>query len=211
MKIWGSSITKKVVMSLSGLFLILFLLVHLVANMLIFGGEELYNEMTHFMNNNPLIQIMVPVLALGFIVHITWASVITLRNMKARPVGYKKQAPCNSSKWESRNMYVLGVLVLGGLAFHLSDFWFKIQFRDVANDFELVKASFATPWITVLYCVWIVALWFHLRHGFWSAFQTVGLDNQKWICRWKFLANIYAAVVCLGFLSIPLSVIFNVI
>ncbi len=208
-KLWSSSIGKKLVMSLSGLFLIVFLLVHLVANLLFFGGEELYNEMTHFMNTNPIIQIMVPVLALGFVVHIAWATVITLKNQTARPVKYDKQNAAASSTWESRNMYVLGVIVFGVLAFHLSDFWYRIQFTEVPSDYDMVVGSFSKLWVSVLYIVWVIALWFHLRHGFWSAFQTVGLNNQLWIKRWKFVADVYAFIIAVGFISIPLSVLID--
>lgn len=211
-KLWSSSIGKKLVMSLSGLFLIIFLLVHLVANMMYFGGEEAYNAMCHFMSS-PIIVIMVPVLALGFVVHIAWASVITLRNQTARPVKYNKTNLAASSVWESRNMYVLGIIVLGVLVWHLCDFWAQMQLQifiggqEVASPYLLVIEKFSNPCISLLYIVWIVALWFHLRHGFWSAFQTVGLNNQIWIKRWKCIANIYAFVIAVGFISIPVSVL----
>lgn len=211
-KLWSSSIGKKLVMSLSGLFLIIFLLVHLIANMMYFGGEEAYNAMCHFMSS-PIIVIMVPVLALGFVVHIAWASVITLHNQTARPVKYNKTNLAASSVWESRNMYALGIIVLGVLVWHLCDFWAQMQLQtflggqEVASPYLLVIEKFSNPGISLLYIVWIVALWFHLRHGFWSAFQTVGLNNQIWIKRWKCIANIYAFVIAVGFISIPVSVL----
>lgn len=211
-KLWSSSIGKKLVMSISGLFLIVFLLVHLVANMMYFGGEEAYNAMCHFMSS-PIIIIMVPVLALGFVVHIIWASIITIRNQTARPVKYNKTNLAASSAWESRNMYILGIIVLGVLGWHLVDFWAKMQLQvfigaeEVASPYKLVEATFSSPCISLLYIVWIIALWFHLRHGFWSAFQTVGLNNQLWIQRWKCVANIYAFVIAVGFISIPVSVL----
>lgn len=211
--LWSSSIGKKLVMSLSGLFLIVFLLVHLVANLFFYGGEDAYNAMCEFMDTNPLIKIMVPVLAAGFVIHIAWATVITLKNQTARPVKYKTQDLSKSSAWESRNMYVLGIIVLGVLAWHLNDFWANMQLQHfiggeaVANPYELLVTTFANPVIAVLYILWIVALWFHLRHGFWSAFQTVGLDNQIWIGRWKCVAKVYAFVVAAGFISIPLAVL----
>lgn len=213
-QLWSSSIGKKLVMSLSGLFLIIFLLVHLIANLLFFGGEESYNGMCHFMDTNPLIQIMVPVLALGFVIHIVWASFITLKNQTARPVKYKVQDLSKSSTWESRNMYILGLIVLGVLAWHLTDFWAEMQLKHwmgeatVASPYALLLETFSNPIISVLYMVWIVALWFHLRHGFWSAFQTVGLNNQIWIKRWKCVASVYALVIAVGFISIPVYVLF---
>ena len=213
--IWFSSIGKKLVMSISGLFLIVFLLVHLTANLFYFGGEEAYNAMCHFMDTNPVILIMVPVLALGFMVHIFWASWITLANRFARPVKYKKFDAPALSKWESRNMYILGIIVLGVLAWHLSDFWWNMQLKHfigaeaTANPYALLVQTFSNPCVSALYIVWIVALWFHLNHGFWAAFQTVGLNNQTWIKRWKFVAKVYAFVVAIGFISIPVAVLIS--
>lgn len=212
-KLWSSSIGKKLVMSLSGLFLLVFLLVHLVANLFFYGGEDAYNAMCEFMDTNPVIRVMVPVLALGFIIHIVWATVITLKNQTARPVKYKVQDLSKSSTWESRNMYILGIIILGILAWHLTDFWAHMQLQHfiggeaVASPYELLVQTFANPVIAVLYIVWIIALWFHLRHGFWSAFQTIGLDNQIWIKRWQCAAKVYAFIVAVGFISIPVAVL----
>ena len=213
--IWFSSIGKKLVMSISGLFLIVFLLVHLIANLFYFGGEEAYNAMCHFMDTNPVVLIMVPVLALGFMVHIAWATVITLMNRLARPVKYKTQSAPSLSKWESRNMYILGLIVLGALAWHLSHFWWNMQFQHfigaeaVSNPYSLLVQTFSNPCISVLYMVWVVALWFHLNHGFWAALHSVGLNNQIWMKRWKFLAKIYSFVIAIGFISIPVAVLIS--
>lgn len=212
-KLWSSSIGKKLVMSLSGLFLVIFLLVHLAANLFFYGGPEAYDAMCAFMDTNPFIRVMVPVLALGFIIHIAWATVITLKNQTARPVKYKVQNLSKSSAWESRNMYVLGIIVLGILVWHLSDFWADMQLQHfiggeaVASPYALLVQTFANPVISILYIIWIIALWFHLRHGFWSAFQTIGLDNQIWIKRWKCVAKVYAFIVAVGFISIPVAVL----
>lgn len=214
-KLWSSSIGKKLVMSLSGLFLLVFLLVHLAANLFYYGGQEAYNAMCGFMDTNPFIKIMVPVLALGFVVHIAWATVITWQNRSARPVKYKVQNLGKSSTWESRNMYVLGIVVLGILAWHLSDFWAEMQLQHfvgghpTTDSYGLLVATFSNPVISILYIVWIIALWFHLRHGFWSAFQTIGLDNQVWIRRWKCAARVYALIVAAGFISIPVAVLIS--
>ena len=209
-KLLCSSIGKKLVMSLSGLFLIVFLVIHLIANLMMFGGEESYNAMAHFMDTNPLIMIMVPVLAAGFIIHIAYAFTLTLKNRSARPVGYDKQDLSKSSTWESRNMFILGLVVLGVLFFHLWDFWAKMQLQHfiggvtAENPYELVMTSLSNPIFAAVYIAWIWALWFHLRHGFWSAFQTIGLNNQRWIKRWKCVAAIYAIVIALGYTSMPL-------
>ena len=208
-----SSIGKKIVMSLSGLFLIVFLLVHLGANCFIYGGEEAYNLMCEFMDTNPFIKIMVPVLALGFMIHIIYAFIITLRNRKGRPIRYAVEEAKGTSTWESRNMFVLGIIVLGVLFMHLFDFWANMQLQHfiggspVASPFELVIAKFTNPIFVIIYVIWCTALWFHLRHGFWSAFQTVGLNNQKWLVRWKCAAKVYALIVALGFAIIPIYVL----
>ena len=213
--LFTSSIGKKLVMSLSGLFLIVFLLVHLGANLTIFGGEEAYNAMCNFMDTNIFIRIMVPVLAAGFIIHILYAFILTLKNRTARPVRYSVQNLSKSSEWESRNMFVLGIIILGFLFIHLFDFWSQMQLQHfiggtpTSNPYELVVDKFSNVVFVCIYIIWIWALWFHLRHGFWSAFHTIGLDNQIWIKRWKCIANIYAFVVAIGFTIIPLYVVFQ--
>ncbi|MFI3314974.1 MAG: succinate dehydrogenase cytochrome b subunit [Rikenellaceae bacterium] len=214
--LFNSSIGKKLVMSISGLFLIVFILVHLVANLMIFGGEESYNLMCEFMDTNPLIKIMVPVLAAGFLVHIIYAFVVTLRNRGARPVNYAVQDLSKSSTWESRNMFVLGLIVLGVIFIHLWDFWSQMQLQHfigghaTENPYELVVSKLSNPIFAIIYIVWIWALWFHLRHGFWSAFQTIGLNNQVWIQRWKCLAKLYALFIAVGFTAVVIYALVNV-
>ena len=135
--LFTSSIGKKLVMSLSGLFLILFLLVHLGANLTVFGGESAYNAMCEFMDTNIFIRIMVPVLALGFIIHILYAFIVTLNNRKARGnMRYAVQDLSKSSTWESRNMLVLGIIVLGIIIIHLFDFWSQMGWN---RDFAKLK------------------------------------------------------------------------
>lgn len=203
-------------MSLSGLFLIVFLMVHLGLNSLLLfdNSGALFNEGANFMGTNPLIKIVEPVLGLGFIFHIVWALVLTLRNMKARPVGYAVSNKADAS-WASKNMFVLGVIVLGFLALHIANFYFKMKVtgeigtasvngKEMHDAYTLVTDLFRKPLYSILYIVWLVFLWFHLTHGFWSAFQTVGLNNQIWIKRWKIVAYIYATVIAVGFAIIPL-------
>ena len=119
----NSSIGKKFLMSISGFFLITFLSVHLTANIFLLAGSDAFNEVSHFMGTNPLIQIMQPILALGFILHIFYATFLTLQNRKARPETYAKTDLRNSSKWESRNLYVLGVVIFTFLVIHLINFF----------------------------------------------------------------------------------------
>lgn len=208
--IFSSSIGKKLVMSLSGLFLIIFLLVHLGINFAAVASEEAYNTACHFMDTNIVIQIIVPVLAFGFLIHIAYAFILTLNNMRARPVKYAVGNNAKASSWASRNMFVLGVIVLGLLAVHLSHFWANMQLphflgeQGTENPYLLVKTTLENPMWAAVYIVWIWALWFHLCHGFWSALQTLGTNNQKWIPRLQIIARIYATAVACGYTFIVL-------
>jgi succinate dehydrogenase / fumarate reductase cytochrome b subunit len=208
--IFSSSIGKKLVMSLSGLFLMVFMLLHLCINLAAVASEEAYNTACHFMDTNILIQIMVPVLALGFVIHITYAAILTLYNMLARPTGYAVGNKAKASSWAARNMFVLGLIVLGFLAVHLSHFWAKMQMQHFIggdatdNPYQLVKITLENPMWAAVYIVWFWALWFHLTHGFWSALQTLGVNNQKWIPRLQIVSYLYATLVAVGFTFIAL-------
>jgi len=199
-----SSIGKKLIMSISGLFLILFLLIHLLANSAYLLGAEAFDAVIEFMGS-PLVVIMVPVLAAGFIVHIAYAVYLTLYNRKAR--GSERYAVDNQAQtdsWASKNMFVLGIIILGVLVFHLSHFWAKMQLPEFTgghaqNGNDLMVQTFGNVWILVCYLVWFVALWFHLTHGFWSAFQTIGANNTKWLSRLKVVSYIYSTFIALGF------------
>ncbi len=196
-------------MSISGLFLILFLLVHLTVNSLSLISENAFQVGCDFMAL-PIVTIIVPVLALGFAIHIFYAGYLTLTNLIAR--GSDRYAVSNKGKassWASKNMFVLGLIVLGTLGLHLLHFWAKMQLKDFMGLPQedpnlLLYATFSNYWITALYLVWFGALWFHLTHGFWSAFQTVGFNNKIWIKRLKVIAYIFATVVCLGFATIAI-------
>ncbi|MCD7972469.1 MAG: succinate dehydrogenase cytochrome b subunit [Candidatus Azobacteroides sp.] len=203
-----SSIGRKLIMSISGLFLVVFLLVHMSINLVSVFSEELYNELCHFMGTNPIIQVMVPILAAGFVVHIIYAIILTLQNRKAR--GDSKYASSNKSDvtWASKNMFVLGIIVLGILGIHLAHFWAKMQLPEWTGGegelgYTLVSNLFRNPVHVILYLVWLAALWFHLTHGFWSAFQTIGFNNSIWYTRLRTIGNIYATVVCVGFAIVP--------
>ena len=196
-------------MSISGLFLVVFLLLHLGINLALLISRDAYNAAAHFMDTNIFIQIMVPVLALGFAIHIIYAIIITLKNQKARPVKYAVNSTAKASTWASRNMFVLGVIVLGFLALHLTQFWYAMQFQHLIGNpthpdpYDLVATTLSQPVYAAIYIVWVWALWFHLTHGFWSALQTVGFNNQIWLKRWQCISKIYATIVAIGFTIIP--------
>lgn len=228
--IFSTSIGHKLIMSLSGLFLVVFLLVHMTMNLTLllndvslFGTHwaegELYNTGAHFMISNPLVRIMEPLLAAGFIFHIVYATIITLRNRKTRPIGYAVSSGNHLTSWSSKNMYILGFMVLCFLALHIMHFFYDIRFTDDVPEVEvkgvimedtyiLVKQLFTEGSLGIIYSVvYIVASLFlglHLSHGFWSGFQTLGLNGRKWIRRLEVISKIYAAVVAVGFASIPL-------
>ncbi|MFV0377978.1 MAG: succinate dehydrogenase cytochrome b subunit [Mangrovibacterium sp.] len=212
-----ASIGRKFIMSISGLFLIMFICVHLGVNLLLVIDDsgELFNQGAHFMATNPLIKVMEPLLGLGFVVHIIWSFLISLQNYKARPVKYDKSSAAYSSAWASRNMLVLGSLVLVFLVIHIIQFFIPVKMGglesvtlngvEMHDTYTLVAGLFKE---SVVYCIlYMVAgalLGFHLGHGFWSAFQTVGLNNKYWLARLQFIGKIYAIVVAVGFAIIPL-------
>nr|WP_321353652.1 succinate dehydrogenase cytochrome b subunit [uncultured Draconibacterium sp.] len=208
-----ASIGRKFVMSLSGLFLVAFIAVHLGLNLLLIfdNSGELFNEGAHFMATNPLIKVMEPILGLGFLIHIVWSFFLEYQNWKARPVKYAKKNMSGASSWASRNMLILGGLVLVFLVLHIMDFFWVIKFKPeeieqlAKGDYDLVAGLFKTSiFACILYIVGGVLLGIHLSHGFWSAFQTLGLNNKHWLNRWKVIGTIYAILVAVGFAVIPL-------
>jgi len=219
-----SSIGKKFLMSISGLFLITFLLVHLTANLFLLAGSDAYNAAVHFMDSNPIIQIMQPVLAIGFILHIAYATILTLQNQKARPVKYVKVNQKDSSKWVSRNMYVLGTVIFTFLVIHIINFFWKMKFSGsellsevevngemTENAYALVTSLFI-PKISgtlayiysLIYVIGIISLGLHLYHAIWSAFQTIGLSNKVWRIRLDYVGGIFAVLIAAGYSIIPL-------
>lgn len=149
--------------------------------------------------------------------YIVYATILTLRNRAAR--GDKRYAvtamPAGVS-WASRNMFVLGAIVVLGLILHLYNFWYKMQFAEIIGNHNLgafgptdgaayIIDLFSNPIYCVLYLIWFVAIWFHLTHGFWSAFQTIGWDNQIWLGRLKCIANVFATIIFLGFAVVVIA------
>ena len=204
-----SSIGKKVIMSLSGLFLISFLCVHLALNLLLIfdNSGALFNQGAHFMATNPIIKIIEPILAIGFIIHIIWASVLTLQNQKARPVKYALRNQSQNATWASRNMYILGAMVLIFLVIHLYYFWWNIKFPslEMEDTYTLVSSLFESSIVyCLIYILGAVLVGLHITHGFWSAFQTIGFSNDIWRKRLECLAYFFAIVFAVGFSIIPL-------
>ena len=215
-----SSITKKLIMSISGLFLITFLLLHMTINLFsvidtckgTYGAAEgLFQAGCDFMAL-PIVTIMVPVLAAGFIFHIIYAFILTAGNIKARG-GVKRYEGGSKGKaesWASKNMLLLGIIVLGLVAFHLNHFWADMQLKELQghhaeNPYLLLNETFKNWWMVALYIVWFVALGLHLCHGFWSAFQTMGLSNKIWEKRLTYIGYFFVAVIVLGFCAVAVN------
>ncbi len=199
-----SSLGRKIVMSLSGLFLITFLLVHLGINLTLFAGADTFNTASHFMATNPLIQVAQYVLAAGFIIHIFMGIKLELKNRASRPIKYTKNNAAANSGWASRNMIYTGILILLFLVLHLKDFFVKIKFGEVHDDYQLVTELFKNPIYVIIYVVAFVLLGIHLSHGFQSAFTSVGARAPKYL---KFVKNTgiaFSYLIALGFSMIAI-------
>lgn len=211
----NSSIGRKLIMSISGLFLVLFLLFHMSMNIAAVFSETAYNAICEFLGANWYALLGTLVLAAGFIVHIIYALWLTLQNRKARGNDrYAVNATPKGVEWSSQNMFVLGLIVLLFLVLHLTQFWYKMQFNEITgvlpevnphDGYALIRETFSNIWFVILYLVWFVAIWFHLTHGFWSAIQTIGWNNRIWMQRWKCISNIFATIVFLGFAFVTVA------
>ena len=214
-----SSITKKLIMSISGLFLIVFMLLHMTINFFSvidsftgkYGAADgLFQAGCDFMAL-PIITIMVPVLAAGFLVHIAYALILTYGNYKARgPQRYEVANKTKAESWAAKNMFVLGIVVLGIVAFHLNHFWADMQLAEwkgehAASPYDLLNATFGNIIWVVVYIVWFVALGLHLCHGFWSAFQSIGMSNKVWEKRLTYIGYFVVAVIVLGFCATAIN------
>ncbi len=213
-----SSIGRKFFMSITGLFLMVFLFMHMSINLLILFDKSgnLFNEAAHFMVTNPMIKIMELVLALGFLVHIIWSFIITLQNKKARPARYAASSPKGS--FASRNMMILGAMVLVFIILHMMHFFVPIKVTGevthaTVNGVEMHDAAALVVGLfksSFLYCVLYVLggilVGLHITHGFWSAFQTIGFSNKQWEKRLKCVATLYAIIVTLGYCAIPIVI-----
>ena len=215
----NSSVGKKVVMSLTGCFLVLFILFHMSMNLTMIFSREGYNMVCEFLGANWYALAATVVLAAGVFVHFVYAFILTIDNYRAR--GKQRYAVTVQEKgvaWSSKNMLVLGIVVILGLGLHLVHFWSKMQLVEIldsgvyvdtingaeasfhpANGALLMAFTFSKWYNVVIYLVWFAALWFHLTHGVWSMFQTVGFANDTWYPRLKCIANVVATLIFLGF------------
>ena len=211
-----SSLGEKLIMSLTGLFIIFFLIGHMLGNLLLFkdDGGQSFNEYAKFMTTTPFIMVLSFVTYGSIIVHIFYSIVVTLKNRAARPIAYAVSDRNASSLWTSRNMGILGTLILIFIVIHLKSFWFEMKFGSlpmveydgsgkIQNLYVIVVVAFSQLWYVVLYVVSMAALAFHLSHGFTSAFQTLGLTHVKYTPFIKRVGMAFAIIVPMVFASMP--------
>ncbi len=225
-QMFTSSIGRKLVMGLTGLFLVTFLIIHAGINACIFAdlsffnpedNGDMFNRAAHFMGSTVLIRIMEVGLFAGFILHIIQGYMLEAQNRAARGVGYAKPMGNAGSKWYSRSMGLLGTLILLFLILHLAHFWVPARFTHagleplptatgVMHDmFGLMKVTFSELWVVIVYLLGVFSLFWHLMHGFQSAFRTVGVHNNKFL---KLLASAgvwYSIIICLLFAAMPVA------
>ena len=210
----NSSIGRKLVMSITGAFLVLFLLFHASMNLTLIFSEDAYNWICSVLGANWYAIIGTGILALGVLLHMIFAVILTIQNRRARGNDrYAVTARQEGVDWESQNMLALGIVIIGFLVLHLANFWFKMQFAELTgietgafdpqNGAAYVKALFTTPvWgqvYCVLYLLWFVVLWLHLNHGVGSAMTSMGLNNLKWQKRVEVISTVVATIVILPF------------
>lgn len=200
-----SSLGKKVVMGLTGLFLILFLPVHLGGNLQLLNNDEgaTFNEYAEMMAHNPFIKITSFGLYAFIIIHAIQGLLIWAANRKATGVKYAVNSNKNVT-WASKNMALLGSLLLIFIGIHMGDFWYAMKFQGESNLYEKVVTSFSQLWIVIVYVISMIALGFHLVHGFGSAFQTLGLNHKKYTPIIDTLGKIYAVVISALYAIIPI-------
>ena len=215
----NSSIGRKVVMSVTGIALILFLTFHCAMNIVALFSGEAYNMIGELLGANWYAVVATLGLAALAVIHIVFAFILTAQNRTAR--GKERYAVTDKPEkveWASQNMLVLGIIILLGLLLHLFNFWYNMMFAEImgftaghlpSDGFAFIIDTFSNPLYAVLYVIWICAIWFHLTHGFWSAMQTLGISGKIWFNRWRVIGFIYVTLLMLGFLVVVLAFAFK--
>jgi len=218
----NSSIGRKVVMSVTGIALILFLTFHCCMNIVALFSGEGYNMICEFLGANWYAVVATLGLAALAVIHIVFAFILTAQNRKARGDNrYEISTTVNqgglldvAERWASSNMLVLGIIILIGLLMHLKDFWYNMMFAEIfgilgahhpADGFAYIVDTFSNPVISILYLVWFCAIWFHVAHGFWSAMHTLGASGKIWQKRMQCIGLCYVTLLMLGFAVVVLA------
>ena len=212
MKLMSSSIGRKILMALSGIFLVVFLTQHFLINITSVFSENLFNTLSHFMGNNPLVQfILQPVLIFGVIFHFVMGFYLEILNSKSRKKNYSKYSGSSNASWISRNMIFSGGVILIFLVLHFIDFWIpemnykyvEVLPEDPNRYFEELVHKFESPLRTLIYSLSFVFLALHLLHGFSSSFKTVGV-NSKYYDLIQKATFIFSVAIPLGFIFIAI-------
>ena len=215
----NSSIGRKVIMSVTGIALILFMTFHCCMNLVALFSGSAYNMICELLGANWYAVVATVGLGALAVCHIVYAFILTAQNRRAR--GDNRYAVTEKPakvEWASQNMLVLGIIILLGIALHLFNFWYNMMFAELvgmtvahhpADGFAFIQDTFANPVYVVLYVIWMCALWFHLSHGFWSAMQTVGINGKVWFNRWKAIGLVYVTLLMLCFLIVVLAFAFG--
>jgi len=218
----NSSSGRKVVMSVTGIALILFLTFHCCMNIVALFSGEGYNMICEFLGANWYAVVATLGLAALAVIHIVFAFILTAQNRKARGDNrYEISTTVNqgglldvAERWASSNMLVLGIIILIGLLMHLKDFWYNMMFAEIfgiigahhpADGFAYIVDTFSNPVISILYLVWFCAIWFHIAHGFWSAMHTLGASGKIWQKRMQCIGLCYVTLLMLGFAVVVLA------
>jgi succinate dehydrogenase / fumarate reductase cytochrome b subunit len=215
--IYKTTLFRKILMSFTGLFIAFFLIIHLAGNLQLLLPPEIaheqYNWYSHLLSGNILIKIIAYLLYLSLLVHILDALFITLQNRKAAGQSLKKDTRGKVSPWFSRNMGILGVVILIFLVVHMKDYWYQYKFGHIPLDeqgnkdiYTIVIESFKNIWYVILYVIGFIGLGYHLAHGVSSAFRTLGLYNKSYIKIFKYLGYAFAILLPLGYAIIAVVV-----
>lgn len=220
-QIFTSSVGKKIVMALTGLFLISFLIIHVGLNASIFydllnkdDNGDMFNRAAHYMGSHWVIRAMEFVLFAGFILHIIQGFMLEAKNRSTRKKGYQVDLGNRGSKWYSRSMGLLGTFLLLFLIMHISHFWVpsritgleEIEGKNYHNLFAEMVNVFQNPLIVGLYVIGCISLAYHLLHGFQSAFRTLGVHNSRYIKLLVGLGNAFSIIVPLIFALMPIAI-----
>ena len=218
-KFLSSTLGRKLIMALTGLFLITFLIIHCSINAMIFynDGGATFSHWGHFMGTNPIIRTLEIGLVLGFLFHIVDGFMLSAQNRNARPVRYAKTVKPQNTTWYSLNMGLLGTLILLFLILHTYHFWIPNRVSQGLTNWEegeidlyaKMLVVFQEPWIVIVYVLGCFSLFWHLLHGFSSAFQTLGLNHLKYNGVISFVGAAFAIIVPIIFASMPIAIYFG--
>ncbi len=212
-QVFSTSVGNKLIMALTGIFLILFLVIHAALNACIWAmdGGEMFNKGAHFMGSNVVPRILEIGLFAGFILHIVQSYKLTIKNKKARSVGYEVDYGNRGSKWYSRSMALLGTIVLLFLVIHLTDFWYPNRSNqgfllgEEINLYLKMQDTFSQLWVVIVYVAGCISLGYHLAHGFQSAFKTLGVHNKRYHIMLSSLGLGFSIVIAVLFALMPIS------